>query len=309
MANEFKLEEAILFLVFNRPETTARVFEAIREAKPPRLYVAADGPRPERPGEAERCAEVRAIASRVDWPCEVKTLFREGNLGCRAAVSSAITWFFQNEPEGIVLEDDCLPCLEFFRFCQELLERYRDDERVMHISGANFQGGLRRGDGSYYFSRIAHVWGWASWRRAWSHYDADMKSFPAFKASGAISGAFGSREQAATFLKIFDGVYSRKPWFDTWDHQWTYALLTEGGLSAIPNANLVSNIGFESGGAHTASGSVEAYGNLPFGKLDGKLEAPRLHVADEEAEELVFRLFFEESFFRRIARKIKGALR
>src|SRR5262245_56278428 len=133
-------EVPVLFLVFNRPDTTARVMEAIRAARPERLYVAADGPRENNAGEAEeRCAEVRQLATRVNWPCEVRTLFREHNLGCRKAVSSAITWFFEQEPEGIILEDDCLPSQSFFPFCAELLARFRDDERIMFITGCNFK--------------------------------------------------------------------------------------------------------------------------------------------------------------------------
>ena len=159
---EFKLETPVLFLVFNRPDTTAQVFEAIRQAKPPRLYVASDGAREDKEGELEKVKQVREIVSQVDWNCEVKTLFRDKNLGCKIAVSSAIDWFFEQEEMGIILEDDCLPHPTFFRFCQELLERYRDDERIGMISGNNFQFGRKCTDYSYYFSMYSHIWGWAS---------------------------------------------------------------------------------------------------------------------------------------------------
>src|SRR5262249_28027120 len=149
----------VLFLVFNRPETTARVMEAIRAVCPKRLYVAADGPRKGKSGEADRCAEARRIATRVDWPCQVRTLFREGNLGCRDAVSGAITWFFECESEGIILEDDCLPSIDFFRYCAELLERYRDDERVMAICGSAYADVPSDYPSSYYFSYYADMWG------------------------------------------------------------------------------------------------------------------------------------------------------
>src|SRR5262249_20722231 len=157
----------VLFLIFNRPNTTARVMEAIRTAGPGRLYVAADGPRDGNADEAKRCAEVRRIATQVDWPCEVQTLFRERNLGCRQAVSSAITWFFEQEQEGIILEDDCLPSPSFFPYCAELLARFRNDERIMCITGCNFQQDMKGYPYSYYFSKYHHVWGWATWRRAW----------------------------------------------------------------------------------------------------------------------------------------------
>ena len=159
MEKEFSIP--ILFLVFNRPETTALVFQEIRKVRPQQLFVAADGPRPDRTGEAEKCAEVKKIVAAVDWPCEVKTLFRDNNLGCRVAVSSAINWFFENVEEGIILEDDCLPHPDFFRFCNELLDYYRNDERIMHIGGNNFQFVNKYGKSSYYFSHYAHIWGWA----------------------------------------------------------------------------------------------------------------------------------------------------
>ena len=165
----------VLFLIFNRPETTIQVFSAIKKAQPNRLYIAADGPRPEYPDEVNHCKIARTIATNVDWDCEVKTLFRDQNLGCRLAVSQAIDWFFEQEPEGIILEDDCLPNQSFFWFCKELLEKYRNETRIMHIGGTNFQFGKNRTNYSYYFSRYAHIWGWASWRREWKYYDEKLK--------------------------------------------------------------------------------------------------------------------------------------
>ncbi len=168
------MRSPVLFLVFNRPDSTRKVFDAIRSARPPKLYITADGPRPDRPAEAKLCSEVRAIASAVDWPCEVKTLFRESNLGCKAGVSSGITWFFSHEDEGIILEDDVLPVPTFFNFCDEMLERYRDDARVSMISGCNLISNHFSPKQSYFFSRYNLIWGWATWRRAWQHYDVAM---------------------------------------------------------------------------------------------------------------------------------------
>jgi GT2 family glycosyltransferase len=164
------LETAILILLFNRPETTIRVFDKISQIKPQRLYIASDGPRKNFDGEKEKVKKVREIATRVDWPCEVKTLFRNENLGCKKGVSSAITWFFEQEEQGIILEDDCVPNLDFFTFCESLLDRYAEDERVSVITGNNFQNNKWRGDASYYFSKYNHCWGWASWRRSWKDY-------------------------------------------------------------------------------------------------------------------------------------------
>src|SRR5271165_4717676 len=180
------MRSPILFLVFNRPETTRRVFETIRAARPPKLYVSADGPRAGRAGEPQRCDEARRIATSVDWPCEVKTLFRDANLGCKMGVSTGISWFFDQEPEGIILEDDIVPLPSFFDYCDELLARYRDDERVAMISGCNPIANDFRVDESYFFARFCGIWGWASWRRAWRHYDVNISAWPAWRAESRL---------------------------------------------------------------------------------------------------------------------------
>ncbi len=188
------MQSPILLLVFNRPDTTRQVFETIRAARPPRLYVAADGPRPGRAGEAERCAEVRELTTQIDWPCELKTLFRNENLGCKIGVSSAIDWFFQNEPEGIILEDDVVPLPSFFLYCDVLLDRYRNDIRVGVISGSNLVSNHLMLEESYFFSRYNHIWGWASWRRAWDHYDVTMASWPEWRNNRGLQNIPGSNK-------------------------------------------------------------------------------------------------------------------
>ena len=176
--SDFQLTTPVAFLIFNRPDTTARVFEAIRQAKPPKLLVVADGPRPDRPDDVEKCKAARAIIDRVDWACEVLTNYSDLNLGCGKRPATGITWVFEQVEEAIIFEDDCLPHPSFFRFCEELLNYYRHDERIMVISGNNFQFGRNRTDDSYYFSRYNHIWGWASWRRAWEYFDYDLKLWP-----------------------------------------------------------------------------------------------------------------------------------
>lgn len=243
------LQSAVLFLIFNRPDPTARVFDAIRSARPSRLYVAADGAREGRPGEAERVAMVRQIATAVDWPCEVRTLFRDRNLGCKRAVSEGITWFFSHEEAGIILEDDCLPGPSFFRFCEELLEKYRHDPRVWAISGANFHGDRHRGRATYFFSHYVHIWGWATWRRAWSQYDADLGWWSTWRRSRAFRGAFPDAVERRYWLKTIDRVARGE--VDTWDYQWFATMRRHGGVAASPNVNLVSNIGFGADATHT----------------------------------------------------------
>ena len=241
----------MLFLVFNRPDTTKQVFEAIRKAKPPRFYVAADGPRIENAGEAEKSEQARRIATQVDWDCEVNTLFRDENIGCGKAVSSAVTWFFENEEEGIILEDDCLPNQSFFWFCEKLLEKYRKDMRVWQICGFNPQE-FFRSENNYFFSKYGSIWGWASWRRAWKYYDYNMRLWTELKENGKYKHFCDNIIESKWRLNVFDNVYSKN--IDTWDYQWSFAKLINSGLSAIPSVNLIENIGFSKDATHTKSG-------------------------------------------------------
>ena len=276
----------ILFLIFNRPEVTARVFAAIRAARPPRLFVAADGPRSDRPGENDKCLETRRIATEVDWPCEVSTRFLEENLGCRRAVSSAIDWFFSEVEEGIILEDDCLPSPDFFCYAEAMLEKFRATPRVMHIAGANFQRGVKRGDKAVFFSTIPHIWGWASWRRAWRHYDAEMGDFPQFRSEHGDSLLPGQPFLRWRLLRIFELVCRHSPHFNTWDCQWHYALLRYGGLAVNPNNNMISNIG--GSGTHEVGGELLA---LPCTPLPKELTVPELLEADPDAERFSYQFF------------------
>lgn len=278
------LNTAILFLVFNRPEVTAQVFEAIRKARPPRLYVAADGPREGREGEAKRCAEVRRIATAVDWPCEVKTLFRVQNLGCKRAVSGGISWFFEHEEQGIILEDDCLPNQDFFYFCEVLLNRYASDERVSVITGDNFQNGVVRGDASYYFSRYNHVWGWASWRRAWAKADMEIRFWPEWKGSHEWKSFWSDAVTRRYWEKIFNQMLRSE--IDSWGYPWTASVWYHGGLTATPNVNLVSNIGFGVDATHTASAESPLAG-MATGAL-GTIKHPDVVQQDLEADSYVF---------------------
>jgi len=248
------MRSAVLFLVFNRPVTTRRVFEAIRAAKPPRLYVAADGPRQDEEGETERCADVRRIATNADWPCEVKTLFREDNLGCKLGVSGGISWFFEHEEQGVILEDDILPLPSFFDYCDELLDRYRHDERVGLISGCNVIAKRFTSQDSYFFSRYPHIWGWASWRRAWKHYDVNMQAWPEWRDGGGLkSVSTGNRLFESYWRDAFDHVLHGG--IDTWDYQWLFACWYHGMLGALPAHNQIHNLGFGPGATHTTAGT------------------------------------------------------
>lgn len=250
-------------MIFNRPDTTGQVFSRIKQAKPRQLFIAADGPRPHVPGEKAKCLQTRAIVKEVDWDCEVKTLFREENHGCKKSVSSALEWFFASVEEGIVLEDDCVPDISFFYYCQELLERYRDSDQIMHIGGSNFQFGKKWGKGSYYFSKFINIWGWATWRRAWHHYDVEMKKFPEFKQQNKMDKICGDARAGDYLLRTFERTYKGE--IDTWDYQWLFAIWMQDGYGIIPNINLISNIGFREDGTHTRQEGLLA--DLKTGKI------------------------------------------
>lgn len=271
----------VLFIIFNRPDTTRRVFDEIRKIKPLKLYIVADGPR-EMAEDKKKCDAARAIVKDVDWDCEVKYLFRETNLGCGLGVATAMTWFFENEPEGIFLEDDSLPHESFFWYCQELLERYRDDERIMMISGNNFQHGIKRGDGSYYFSRYPLTSGSAGWRRGWKLYDFNMTKLLDFIETNQIKNIFENPSVQEYWLKILEQTYRKE--IVAWDYQWLFTVWTQNGLSITPNVNLVSNIGY---GHKDATNTIDASCNRANLEIHpvGELVHPSFIIQDKEADE------------------------
>lgn len=293
------LKTAILFLVFNRLDTTKQVFEAIRRAKPPRLYIAADGARENRQGEDTKVQAVRDyILSNIDWDCEVKTLFREQNLGCKYAVSTAITWFFENEEMGIILEDDCLPSQSFFWFCEELLERYKDDMRVWHIGGSNFQNGTKRGNSDYYFSKYNLIWGWAGWSNRWKLYDVELDSII---DTEFLEKTFTDKNAVKYWIKPFHDIKAKK--VDTWDYQYTFSMWKYDGLAILPNVNMISNIGFGADATHTTKEGILSN----VSRFDLFLKHHPTHIYQNiEADQHVFYSYFSnKSFISKIINKIK----
>jgi len=287
----------VLFLVFNRPDFTAASAQAIIRNRPSKLYVACDGPRD--PAEAEVVAATqRAVVSAADGAVEVATLFRDRNLGCKRAVEEGISWFLSHESEGIIIEDDCIPSASFFEFCDEMLERYRDEPRVMHISGYCHEPG----DGGYRFSQFPAVWGWATWRRAWAHYPEDL---PAMTSSHrrALRAAFTSNEERDYFVQRWDQV--SKGHLDTWDFSWSYALLSRQGLAVQPSRNLVRNIGVgDARAAHTTRPKPSVTENRQCEIDVTNLDEPALLLADYEHD----RNFFRTMIAGRLAR-VRSAVR
>lgn len=237
------LNTAVLFLVFNRLDTTKQVFDAIRQAKPPRLYIAADGARKNKAGEAEVAQSVREyVLQNIDWKCEVKTLFRDENLGCKYAVSSAITWFFENEEQGIILEDDVVPNQDFFYFMDNCLEKYKKDHRVMMVTGTNYLGDSSL-EAPYSFSEHMTIWGWGTWKRAWSLYDVEMSKWDTNYAKEFFKRKYFASYIWKHYRNTFDMLGTN--YMNTWDIQWVFCCLYNHGLCVLPKVNLISNIGVD----------------------------------------------------------------
>lgn len=244
------LDAPVLLLAFNRPDLTRRVLDALAAAPPRRLYVAVDGPRPDHPDDVARCAAVRELVRDVPWIAKSRTLFRDRNLGLRRAVTEALDWFFEAEPAGIILEDDCVPDPSFFPYCAQLLARYADDDRVMVVSGNDYHPPAHRPPHSYSFTRYPYIWGWATWRRAWRCNDPEMTDWVRRRGSGwLLDLGDGSPEFAAYWTDRFDDVAAGR--VDSWAYVWIYSCWSQAGLATMPTSNLVRNIGFGADATHT----------------------------------------------------------
>jgi hypothetical protein len=272
----------VAFLIFNRPDCTARTFAAIREARPPRLLVVADGPRANRPGEDVKCRETRRIIDEgVDWPCEVERNYSPVNLGCAERVAGGLDWAFSRADWLIVVEDDCLPDPSFFRFCDQLLERYADDQRIGQICGSPFICDQLDRPTSYIFSRYGPIWGWASWARAWKYYSLTLESWPEVERSGNfrsfIPDPFERRSRRKTYNGLHHGPRS------TWDLQWGYAKMANSMLSIIPTRSMIENIGFGADATHTFTQNGPA---LTRGRMPDTLVHPTNILADAAFNDL-----------------------
>jgi len=303
----WQLRTPVAFIIFNRPDTTQQVFAEIAKARPPILLVVGDGPRANHAEEAGKVAATRGIIKRVDWDCEVLTNFSEVNLGCKRRVSTGIDWVFDQVEKAIILEDDCLPDPTFFRFCQEMLERYRHDQRIGMISGDNFQFGRRRNDDSYYFSKYVHVWGWASWRDRWAgSYDVTMARWPRIRDEGWLGDIVGNRSEAAYWHNIFESVHRGD--IDTWDYQWLFANWLEGRMSILPAMNMISNLGFGKNATHTIAVD-RGLSNLRRNPMGFPLIHPPGVFRNIQADEFSERMCFRIPLRKRVRSKLVGWLR
>jgi len=309
----YQTKSAVLFVLFNRPDTTRQVFNKIRAAKPKRLYLTADGPRPGFPDDEKLCKQTREIVNEIDWECEVKTLFREENAGCKNGVSAAISWFFSQEEEGIILEDDCLPASSFFKFCDTLLEKYRNDTRIRHITGCNLQFGKKWGNGSYYFSNRTHVWGWASWRRVWDDYDLNLDKYDAADIKQQMKNIYDDDLVAESWANIFKELKAGK--INSWAYPLDFANFFNNGLVIIPNENLISNIGFSVDATNTLNKN-SVYANIPLVEM-AEISHPTFMLPEKQADLSIMNRDFDiaerrrkqNSWHRKIKRWFKSRLK
>jgi hypothetical protein len=300
------MKTPVVFIIFKRPDTTEKVFEVIRQVQPPKLLVIADGPRADQPGEAEKCAATRAIIDRVDWDCEVLKNYADVNMGCKWRVSSGLDWAFNIVEQAIILEDDCLPDPSFFRFCDQLLEKYKDDERIVMICGTNILEEWKSEIQSYHFSYFGSCWGWASWRRAWQYYDVTMKLWSEPEVRNRIRDVIADEKQYIKCQKFFDSVYCDK--IDAWAYRWFFARLLQSGLLITPSVNLVTNIGFSKDSTHT-KGDPMGVGNLPRYSMKFPLQEPYGVTVDRGYDYYRYMKEWDFSLRTRISRKMKRVLK
>ena len=301
--NRWSFNTPVTLIVFNRPENTAQVFEAIRKIKPKQLFVIADGPRSDRLGEEELCAKTRAIIDTVDWDCKVYKNYSDINLGCRKRIGmTGLPWVFETVDETIVLEDDCLPHHSFFRFCQILLEKYRYDEKVLAICGTNHLKKWKARQQSYHFSDHFSAWGWATWKRVWDRYDINMQSWEKPEMKEYVKGSIQNIKRFSMYEKFLDETYNKKN--SSWAYQMLYLGLSTSGLTIVPAQNLISNIGFGENATNTDSeGDIRA--NLPIYETNFPLKDPLSISVDKSFENWRHFRFFSRSITARIYRKIE----
>jgi hypothetical protein len=280
---QFQLKTPVALILFKRPDTTERVFQAIRQAKPPQLFLIADGARGDRSGEAEQCAAARAVVEQVDWDCEVFKNYSEANLGCGTRIPTGLDWVFSQVEAAILLEDDCLPHPSFFQYCEELLDYYRHDTRIMTISGDNTPTGFtdkRRPEDSYYFSIYPRIWGWATWRRAWNLRQVGMHQGGLIREGDWLKDILQDEVAVRTWQRI---LRTAEEELDVWGYQWSLTSWLNSGLSVIPNVNLVSNLGFGFGASNTMD-TDNLRANTPVVAMNFPLQHPAFMIADRRAD-------------------------
>ena len=294
---------SVVLVIYHRPDLTARVFERIRDAKPPRLFLVADGPKDD--ADAVKCRQAREAVAEVDWPCETLRDYCDENIGSRRRVSSGLDWVFSLVDEAIILEDDCLPHPAFFRFCEELLDHYRGDRRIGHIAGSDLRPNPNPLPYSYYFSRYPSVWGWATWRRAWSEFDVDRETLDEVERERRHFAMFATRKEARYFMRSWKDILAQE--VDAWDGQWLFCRRLHNTLCINPNGNLVTNIGFRHDATHTKD-TQHPFAEVCLQGMEFPLRHPPNIVCNEQVDRERARAEFlrRQGLIRRLIMKLSN---
>ena len=278
----------ILLLIFNRPDNLTKIIKILEKIKPSKIYISADGPRFHNSEDSKLCKDSRKLFSKLNWKCKVKKNFLGKNYGCRDAVSKGISWFFRNEKCGIILEDDCLPSKDFFKFCEKNLRKYYKHYRIGCITGNNFQNKVNIRE-TYYFSRYPHCWGWATWSRAWKKYQKDINFWPNYKNTEDWRNYFDDSIEQRYWTKIFNNTFLKK--IDSWAYPWTISLWKNKMLTITPKSNLVKNVGFNHDATHTISSLDDM--KYKTKSLVGKWKSPKKIEINIKNDEYVFNYHFK----------------
>lgn len=295
-------KKAILFLVFNRPDETEYVFNKIREYKPNKIYISADGPRGNVIGDEILCAKVKEIVLNIDWECDVRTRFLKNNLGAGLAVSSAISWFFENEEDGIILEDDCLPDITFFDFCSILLDKYKNQHNIMCISGVNLDKNMQYNNESIAYINYPLMWGWATWKRSWQFYDFKMTDWPELKKNNWLKDR-GNYLFRKFWEFQFDKYYKESK--NVWDYQWFFACWKKNGITVVPKINLIKNIGFVETATHTLPNSNKTLSGLESKEISFPLIYPKEIYINKKLDKIIEDKWFQITFIKFLKRILK----
>ena len=282
MIDQDKFKTPILFIIFNRIETTKLVFESIKKIRPEKLYLAADGPRNNNLEEIKKTNEVRNyVISNIDWECQIYKFFNDKNLGCKYGVSGAISWFFENEEKGIILEDDCLPSKSFFWFCDYLLKKYQNENQIMHIAGMTYVEKKNNQENySYHFCKVGGIWGWATWKRAWKKYEIEMDSYPQAIKENVFEDLFIGENKLKTYYQnLFKKNYENR---FSWDYQWTFTKIINNSINIMPSKNLVKNIGYGAYGATHTKDNDYKISKMKLNELNFPLKDPKFLVIDSK---------------------------
>lgn len=298
------LDVPVVLIIYRRPRTTRRVFERVRSVRPEQLFVVADGPRRQRPEEAQHCREARSIVEGVDWDCQVHRNYADENMGLKQRVVSGLNWVFDEVDRAIILEDDCVPEVSFFRFCAKLLTRFENDTHVMTISGNNFQP-RRRTEYSYYFSRYMHCLGWATWRRAWDRYSPDMRAWPEIRNADGLRQIFENKEAADYWREIFDRAYAGE--IDSWAYVWQYSIWMYDGINLLPERNLVAHVGFGEKATHTTAPGVGG-GFQSTTPVTFPLDHPPFIVRHRKADRFTQDHYYQPPLHQRVVSKVRRIL-